>query len=230
MNIKRSTKKFHYKMNLDTRHVLHYVGEVSCIIENLNFFVPFPLPPELWLKEFTARTTVPVFRMLPFFEGVVLPGDFTFVNLLTAWSFALDLLSFELVLVIDSVSDSFLSADLRFLENEPIARILAPDLLRLELVVTALLLLLLPLPLFPALLLSKAFIALSTPVGFFHAVLDRAGALFLSWTLLEKLLTARILAPDLRRELLLVLLSCSMMARSTMSCPNIITSEQRRNL
>ena len=167
--------------------------------------------------------------MLPFFAGVVLPGDFTFVNLLTAWSFALDLLSFELVLVIDSVSDSFLSADLRFLENELTARILAPDLLRLELV----LLLLFPFPLFPALFLSKAFIALSTPVGFFHAVLDRAGAgaLFLSWTLLEKLLTARILAPDLRRELLLVLLSSSMMARSTTSCcPNIITSEQRRNL
>ena len=207
-------------MNLDTRHVLRYVGEVFCLIENLNIFsVPFPLPPELWLKEFTARTTVPVFRMLPFFEGVVLPGDFTFVKLLTAWSFALDLLSFELVLVIDSVSDSFLSADLRFLENELTARILAPDLLRLELVVT-LPLLLLPLPLFPALFLSKAFIALSTPVGFFHAVLDRAGAgaLFLSWTLLEKLLTARILAPDLRRELLLVLLSSSMMARITTSC------------
>ena len=198
------------------------------------FFVPFPLPPELWLKEFTARTTVPVFRMLPFFEGVVLPGDFTFVKLLTAWSFALDLLSFELVLVIDSVSDSFPSVDLRFLENELTARILAPDLLRLELVATVLLLLLLPFPLFPALFLSKAFIALSTPVGFFHAVLDRAGAgaLFLSWTLLEKLLTARILAPDLRRELLLVLLSCSMLARSTKSCcqTDIITSEQRRNL
>ena len=140
MNIKRSTKKFHYKMNLDTRHVLHYVGEVSCLIENLNIFsVPFPLTPELWLKEFTARTTVPVFRMLPFFEGVVLPGDFTFVKLLTAWSFALDLLSFELVLVIDSVSDSFLSVDLRFLENELTARIFAPDLLRLELVLLLLL-------------------------------------------------------------------------------------------
>ena len=217
MNIKRLTKKFHYKMNPDTRHFLHYVGEVLYNRKFEYFCVPFPLTPELWLKEFTARTTVPVFRMLPFFEGVVLPGDFTFVKLLTAWSFALDLLSFELVLVIDSVSDSFLSAGLRFLENELTALIFAPDLLKLELVVT-LPLLLLPFPLFPALLFSKAFIALSTPVGFFHAVLDRAGALFLSWTLLEKLLTARILAPDLRRELLLVLLSCSMMAQSTKSC------------
>ena len=39
MNIKRLTKKFHYKMNLDTRHVLNYVGEVFCIIENFNFFL-----------------------------------------------------------------------------------------------------------------------------------------------------------------------------------------------
>ena len=157
--------------------------------------------------------------MLPFFEGVVLPGDFTFfVKLLTAWSFALDLFSFVLVLVMDSVSDSFLSVDFKFLENELTARILAPDLRKLELVDT-LPLLLLPLPLFPALLLSKAFIAFSTPVGFFHAVLDRAGAVFLSWTLLEKLLTARILAPDLRRELLLVFLSCSMLgSQSTTSC------------